>query len=92
VTITVEIDVSEEHEGTAYPWWAIVDNRRGLSFENKITGPFFSRGAAQEFLDRTRYNFGKDAFVYCFTGVYSDEWTAAVKRAQRRKSEGEEHK
>ena len=64
----LEIEVSEETEATAEPWWLIIDPRQMLSLSchtvaSMITGPFFSREEAEDFLKRTRYNFSKRAFA-----------------------------
>ncbi len=80
------INVSGECEGTSFPWWAIVDPRQNMSMDidvaaGQITGPFFSRKDAQEFLDRTHYNFSKRARVYCFSGYYSDQYKDALRKA-----------
>lgn len=40
----------------------------------QITGVFFSRKDAQDFLIRTRYNFSSRAAVYCLSGCYSEDW------------------
>lgn len=81
-------------EGTAYPWWMIVDpkgiaghlmtkddaiTRVGMS---GVTGPFFSREAATRFLNHTRYNFGKDAVVWCASGCYSKDYKALLELAK----------
>lgn len=83
----ITLDVSEKNEGTSYPWWLIIDPEQNLSKDERaiyniagmITGPFFSRDSAQNFLNATRYNFSKHAVVYCHSGGYSDEWVKAVK-------------
>jgi hypothetical protein len=68
-----------DNEGTAEPWWAIVDPRQAFKcnpheIASMITGPFFSRKDATDFLKATRYNFGKYAVVYCFSGYYSKKY------------------
>jgi hypothetical protein len=89
--IKVEVELSTENESTSYPWWIIIDpkqnfevNENGLySIASMITGPFFSREEAQEFLSRTHYNFSKNARVYCHSGCYSSRWVEAIKKAER---------
>ena len=74
--------ISEKNEGTAYPFWIIIDPCQNFKTDSKgihriasmITGVWFSREAAQEFLDKTRYNFSKNARVYCHSGYYSHDW------------------
>lgn len=41
---------------------------------NCITGPFLSRETAEAYLEGTKYNFSKEAKVYCFSGYESEEW------------------
>lgn len=70
-------------EATAYPWWAIVDPRQVMRLSGghglartagAITGLFFSREAAQDYLDSHRYNYGPHAAVWCFSGHASREY------------------
>jgi len=82
----IELEVSEKNEATESPWWIIIDPRQMFALDcytvaSMITGPFFSREEAQEFLDRTRYNFSKHAVVYCHTGYYSDQYKQAIRKA-----------
>lgn len=39
-----------------------------------ITGVWFSREAAEEYLKNHRYNFGESARAYCHSGCYSGDW------------------
>ena len=63
----ITLEVSEKNESTSNPWWIIIDPEQNLEknddgihkIASMITGPFFSRGTAEEFLERTRYNFSK---------------------------------
>lgn len=66
-------------ESTRSPYWLIIDPRQMLERDvcavvNMITGPFFCREDAEEFLRRTRYNFTPYAVVYCLSGNYSDKY------------------
>ena len=86
----IEIEVSEDNEGTAAPWWLIVDPKQNMDCSHAavamgmITGPYFSREAAEEYLRRTRYNFSKRAVVWCSSGCYSEEYLMAIKRAEKK--------
>lgn len=79
--------ISEKNEGTAYPFWIIIDPAQNFKTDSygihriagMITGVWFSREAAQEFLDKTRYNFSKNARVYCHSGCYSQDWVELCK-------------
>lgn len=74
--------ISNKNESTSYPYWIIIDpsqnfktNVEGLfNIANMITGVFFSRESAEDFLKRTRYNFSPNAKVFCHSGCYSQEW------------------
>lgn len=88
----IELEISEKNEGTSAPWWAIIDPRQNFetgnhglhNIANMITGPFFSREDAEMFLHRTRYNFGRNAAVFCFSGYYSYEYSSAIKDAEKK--------
>ena len=81
-----KIKLSGDNEGTSYPFWIIIDpqqnfvvNNQGLhNVASMITGVFFSRKSAQSHLDARRYNFSKNAKVYCHSGYYSYEWREAI--------------
>lgn len=86
--LKITLTVSGKNEGTRSPWWMIVDPRQNMRCDiheaaSQITGPFFSRKEAQDFLDATRYNFSSRAKVYCHSGCYSWQYDKAM-------SEGEE--
>lgn len=80
-------------EASAHPWWFILDPRaivaRAMSVNEAInavgrsvvTGPFFSRESASKFLKDTRYNFGKDAVVWCSSGCFSEDYVALLEMA-----------
>lgn len=81
--MNITLTVSEENEATSYPWWIIVDPRQSFrcnphEIASMITGPFFSRKEAQDFLDATRYNFSKRAVVYCASGHNSRQYREAI--------------
>jgi NTP pyrophosphatase (non-canonical NTP hydrolase) len=81
-------------EGTSFPWWIIVDPKpvagRLLDFDGAITaiamaavtGPFFSREEATDFLEATRYNFGAHAVVWCSSGNYSKGYRELLRLAK----------
>lgn len=88
----IELEVSEKNESTAFPWWVIIDPRQNFDINEDglhrvagmITGPFFSRESAQDFLTATKYNFGKNPHVYCMSGTYSNEYRTAIRDAEKR--------
>ena len=73
---------NNDPEGTSYPFWIIIDPKQNFETGNQglhyiasmIHGIFFSRKDAQDFLDATRYNFSKNAAVYCHSGHESEDW------------------
>lgn len=83
----IELQISDENEGTSYPWWFIVDpGRHFKSAEGTamcITGPFFSREEAEEQLSRRRYDYGKQAIVWCGSGYHSGRYRKAIDAATK---------
>lgn len=85
----ITLEASEETESTASPWWMIIDPRQNFRTDNQalhdiagmITGPFFSREEAEDFLSATRYNFGKNAKVFCHSGHNSKQYHDAYRKA-----------
>lgn len=86
----ITLMVSEKTESTSSPWWMIIDLRQNFGtgiqalhdIAGMITGPFFSREEAEDFLKATRYNFGKNAHVYCHSGHNSKQYHEAYKNAK----------
>ena len=77
-----EIEVSEKNEGTRSPYWLIIDPKQNFWTNNEglhwiagmITGLFFSREEAEDYLKRRRYNFSKNAKVYCHSGHHGEQY------------------
>lgn len=66
-------------EATAHPYWMIIDPRQMMKpavgdVASMVTGPFFSRQEANNWLDRCRHRFSDRARVYCASGLCSDGW------------------
>lgn len=86
----ITLEVSEKDECTDSPWWIIIDPRQIMRTDKEacyaiasmITGPFFSREDAQNYLDGRRYAFGKNAVVYCHRGYHSEQYKKAIREAQ----------
>lgn len=89
----IAIEVSEETEMTHAPYWLIVSslevhaewagkfiNPRDVAFATK--GPFFSREEAERELAGRRYNYGKDAEVWCLSGYGTGQYEAAYMKAR----------
>lgn len=83
----IEIEVSEANEATRSPWWVIIDPRQNFetngdgiyNISSMVTGPFFSREEAEAVLKRTRYNYGKNATVFCMSGCHTDQYSEKVR-------------
>lgn len=88
---TIKINISNDSEASSFPWWAILDphqffraNKDGLDdLASMITGPFFSREEANAELNSRRYDYGKHATVYCFSGYHSGQYKRKI-REQRK--------
>jgi hypothetical protein len=52
-----------------------------------ITGVWFSREAAEQYLQSHRYNFGKGARVYCHSGCYSSDWVELNNELKKQENE-----
>jgi len=88
----IELEISEQNEGTDAPYWLILDPVQNMradyhALAGQITGPFFSREEAQRHLDVRRYAFGKKAVVYCFSGYHSHQYKSAFKKASENKKQ-----
>jgi rhodanese-related sulfurtransferase len=86
----IEIEVSELNEGTSAPWWVIIDPKQMMKPDpyavmiGMITGPFFSRESATNFLKAKRHNYSSKAVVYCASGCDSYQYAKAYKEAELR--------
>ena len=72
----ISTPLNANNKGTRSPYWLILDPRQNMRCDihelgGMITGPFFCRKDASDFLERTRYNFSDRAEVYCMSGCYS---------------------
>ncbi len=71
---------SADNEGTAAPYWLIidpdcvVDSSDVRSLAASISGPFFSRFDADEYLKNKAHRYSKDAKVYCCSGHASRKY------------------
>lgn len=86
----IEIEISEDNEGTAAPYWLIIDPRQNFrkdqegacNIAHMITGPFFSREEAENTLKRTRYNYGRGALVWCSSGCHTIQYSNKCREVQ----------
>ncbi len=84
----IEIEISEEVEGTAYPYWLILDPRQMFKpdhhiLSSMVTGPFFSREEATLYLNHKRHHFSKRATVYRASAHGSFRYRDAIDAAQK---------
>ena len=68
-----------DNEATESPYWLVLDPQQNMSCDvhvlaGQITGPFFSREDAEEYLQRRRYDYSDRAVVYCCSGYYSQKY------------------
>jgi 3-mercaptopyruvate sulfurtransferase SseA len=63
----------DKNEATAHPWWAVV-YKNGMGARAIAAGPFFSRERAERHLEARRYEYGRGAIVYCFSGHRSQHY------------------
>lgn len=84
----IEIEVSLENEGTADPYWFIVDPKQNMGLSafqaaTQITGPFFSREEGEAHLRAARHHFSHRAVVWCHSGCYSGQYSEKYREAER---------
>jgi len=82
------IKTEGDNEATAFPFWIIIDPRQNMSCSvdevaSQITGVWFSRKSAKEYLGSHSYNFSKRARVYCHTGNKSCDYREAIENANK---------
>ena len=69
------------NEGTADPYWLIIDPYQQMfdlnvnTVASMISGLFFSREDAELYLKRHRYNYSDRAVVYCLSGHHSSKYS-----------------
>lgn len=73
-----------DNEATRSPYWLILDPSQNMrcsihEMAGGITGPFFSRKDAEDFLAATRYNFSDKAKVYCLSGHNSRKYDSYMR-------------
>jgi len=89
----IELEVSSNNEGTAEPWWVIVDPKQMMKpnchhvMIGMITGPFFSREEAKEVLENNPHHYSKKAVVYCASGCYTNQYKKAYREAEKREAD-----
>jgi len=84
----ITLEITGDNECTDSPWWAIVDPQKNMRRDLataafQITGPYFSRKEAEDFLELTHYNFSSRAKVWCFSGYHSYQYKMACRQAEK---------
>ena len=79
---------SKQCDFTNAPYWIIIDPRKIPKKEpgqiaRCITGVFFSRESAQQYLDSHCYNFSDHAIVYGCSGHHNFEYWKAIKNGKK---------
>ena len=88
----ITLNVSEDAEGTAAPWWLIVDPKQMMKPDaaavvmGMITGPFFSREEAEDVLKARRHHYSDRAVVWCHSGCCTREYKKAYEEASCKRS------
>lgn len=82
----LKIEVSDQNEGTASPWWLIIDpsqnmecNASSIAME-MLTGPFFSREEAELVLKQRSHHYSNRAVVWCLSGCYTYQYDKKYKK------------
>ena len=91
MSVKIEIEVSLANEGTAEPWWFIIDPKQNMDCNvymaaNQITGPFFSREEGQRVLANRRHHYSRRAVVFCGSGCYTRQYSEAYREAEKKAS------
>ena len=67
------------NEATRSPYWLILDPKQNMNCDvynlaSQISGPFFSREDAENYLKSRCYNYSDRAVVFCHSGYYSKKY------------------
>lgn len=84
----ITLEISEENEATAFPYWMIIDPRQNFNTNEQgvhniasmITGPFFSRNEAASVLVTQRHHFSLSAKVYCCSSHRTIQYRNAIEQ------------
>lgn len=85
-TKTIQLEVSTDNEGTAAPYWLIIDPCQMMkpdagSVSQMIDGPYFSRESAEAHLKARHYHYSPRAVVWCASGYWSKQYKDACRDA-----------
>ena len=73
-----------DNEGTAAPYWVILDPKQNMGCDlymlaSQITGIFFCREDAENYLSAKKHHYSDRARVFCHSGHYSRKYEALCK-------------
>ena len=80
----IETLESADNESTSCPYWLILDPRQNMSCDvynlaGQISGPFFSREDANEYMESKKHHYSSKAVVFCHSGHYSRKYRSLCK-------------
>jgi hypothetical protein len=83
----IELEVSEDNEATASPWWLVIDPEQNFLTDtegachvaNMIHGPFFSRAEGEQWRLENRHNLSPQAIVYCHSAPRGSQYYSKVR-------------
>lgn len=75
----IETLTNADNEATRAPYWLILDPSQNMSCDihelaAQISGPFFCREDAQNYLDAKRHHYSNRTRVFCHSGHYSRKY------------------
>ena len=85
------IKITGDYEANQYPFWVIIDPEQNLNknidgvynISSMITGLWFSRATAEEYLKNHRYNYSKNAVVFSFGAVMYCDYAEAIANSEK---------
>ncbi|MFT5453094.1 MAG: hypothetical protein ACI9N9_002595 [Enterobacterales bacterium] len=73
-----------DNEATSCPYWLILDPKQNMTCDlynlaSQISGPFFSREDATEYMNAKKHHYSSKAKVFCHSGHYSRKYSNLCK-------------
>ena len=80
----IETLESADNEATSCPYWLILDPKQNMTCDlhnlaSQISGPFFSREDATEYMNAKKHHYSSNAKVFCHSGHYSRKYSNLCK-------------
>ncbi|RLB94072.1 MAG: hypothetical protein DRH26_02280 [Deltaproteobacteria bacterium] len=75
----IKVLENAKNESTESPYWLVLDPRQNMMcnvhhLAAQITGPFFCREDAEDYLESRSYAHSDKAVVYCLSGYWSGKY------------------